>query len=62
MEDKVRRLVEAAKALVKSVSFDENGEMVGTRWVGGHGGLISKETHVKVDQCRRAIQNFEREE
>ena len=55
------RLLKAAKDLVASVSFDENGDLIGGRWVGGHGGLLSQETHRKADECRRAIEQFEAE-
>lgn len=49
------RLLAAAEALVDSISFDENGALIGGRWMGGHGGLISQETHIKADALRRII-------
>ena len=42
MDDQTRRLLTAAKELVASVSFDENGALVGGKWMGGHGGLLSR--------------------
>jgi hypothetical protein len=60
MDDKTKRLLDTAKALVDSVSFDENGALIGGKWVGGHGGLLSQETHTKADACRRAIQDLEK--
>jgi len=46
-------LIAAAERLAKSVSFDMNGEMIGARYVGGHGGLISNETLRAADEIRR---------
>lgn len=53
-------LVKAARALVDSVSFDENGALIGGKWMGGNGGLLSHETHKKSDALRRALDAFER--
>lgn len=53
-------MVAAAKELVDSVSFDENGALIGGKWMGGHGGLLSRETHQKADKLRRAIAAYER--
>ena len=52
----MNELIKAAQALVDSVSFDVNGKIIGDRWVGGHGGLVSKETLKLADACRRAIE------
>lgn len=46
-------LVTAAAKLADSVSFDMNGAIIGGRWMGGHGGLISNETLKAADDVRR---------
>lgn len=51
--------IKAAKELIDSVSFDMNGMIVGNNLVGGHGGLISKETLQKCDELRRIIWKLE---
>jgi hypothetical protein len=50
-----KRLAKAAKALVDAVAFDDVGMNVGTKFVGGNGGLLSRETIAKADELRRAI-------
>lgn len=49
----------AAKALLSSLSFDENGILLGQTMAGGNGGLISRETNVNADALRRALNRFE---
>lgn len=46
-------LVTAAEKLANSVSFDMNGELIGTKLMGGHGGLISNDTLKAADSVRR---------
>ena len=53
------RLVEASKELIKSISFDDCGTMIGGHWQGGNGGMISRETLAKTDALRRALAAFE---
>ncbi|WP_217577362.1 hypothetical protein [Mesorhizobium sp. GbtcB19] len=55
MDEAVARLISAAKALAESVSFDDSGRMIGGKWHGGNGGLISRDTITKADAVRRAI-------
>jgi hypothetical protein len=55
----VSELKIAARELLDSVSFDENGELIGGKWMGGHGGLISQKTHQKADTLRRVLSRFE---
>lgn len=50
----IARLIDDATALAESVSFDMNGNLVGGKWMGGHGGLISQETMVASDKVRRS--------
>lgn len=53
--DDYRAIADAAALLVKSVSFDDNGALIGGKWMGGHGGLISEETRRAADVVRRAL-------
>lgn len=48
-------LESAAKELIDSISFDDNGALIGGRWMGGHGGLISDETRRKADALRQLM-------
>ena len=52
------RLALAAEKLANSVSFDMNGDLIGERFVGGHGGLISQATMVAADDVRRSVAAF----
>lgn len=49
------RLASAAQELVDSITFDDCGSMVAGKWMGGNGGLISRDTIAKADAVRRAI-------
>ena len=53
--DEVFRLFKAAEALVASLSHDEHGTMIGGKYQGGNGGLISKQTITLADEVRRAL-------
>ena len=55
----VEQLIKSAKELVAAVSFDDNGMMLGGKWQGGNGGLLSRETIVKADAVRRALSRCE---
>lgn len=55
LADDYRAIADAAALLVKSVSFDDNGALIGGKWMGGHGGLISEETRRVADVVRRAL-------
>lgn len=59
--NKIDVIVKAAKALADSISFDENGALLSGKWIGGHGGLISKETHCKADEVIRIVHAIEKE-
>lgn len=52
-------LAKAAKALLDAITFDDCGAMVGGKFVGGNGGLISRETIRKADDLRRALERSE---
>ncbi len=48
-------LATAGQALVDAISFDDNGALIGGKWMGGNGGLLSRDTIAKADAMRRAI-------
>lgn len=56
MTQEVKALAHAAKELVDSISFDDNGALIGGKWMGGNGGLLSRETLQKADAVRRALE------
>jgi hypothetical protein len=55
--EKLRR---QAKALVDSVVDDEAGHLVAGQWVGGHGGLLSRNTIALADQVKATLEKMER--
>lgn len=61
-EQTMVRLVKAAKDVVESISFDDNGALIGGKWMGGHGGLLSDDTRKKAGELRRAIHAAESEQ
>lgn len=61
MDEDVKELVAAAKALVDALSFDDNGAMIGGKWMGGNGGLISRETLQRSDALRVVLYRFREE-
>lgn len=52
-------IASAAKALLDALTFDDCGAMLGGKFVGGNGGLISRETIRKADELRRALAKAE---
>lgn len=48
----VEHLVHHARELLERVSFDEHGTMVAGKFVGGNGGLLSRETVIAADALR----------
>lgn len=44
-----------AKALLDAVDFDQHGRIVAGKYVGGNGGLISRETMEAADALRKAL-------
>lgn len=59
-EDAEKRLLEASKALVDSVDFDNNGILLPNSFQGGNGGLLSIKTIQSADTLRKAINAYER--
>jgi hypothetical protein len=51
----IANLMAAAEALADSVLYDDVGEMIGGKLIGGNGGLISRDTITKADAVRRAL-------
>lgn len=58
MREVLPPLEQAAKELMDSVSFDDNGALIGGKFVGGHGGLLSEETRRKADIVRRELERL----
>ena len=54
-DDLLATLVIDAKALVDAVQLDDTGQMVGQMWVGGNGGMLSRETIREADKVRRLL-------
>ena len=55
MTDILDNLIARSRALVAAVSSDDSGHLIGTQWVGGNGGLLSRETLRVADQLRLAL-------
>lgn len=54
------RVLKAAKELVDSVDFDNNGILLPNAFQGGNGGLLSIKTIQTSDALRKAIGAYER--
>lgn len=52
-------LLRKARALVDAVTFDNHGAVVGGQFMGGHGGLISRETIKAADDLRKTLLAWE---
>ena len=57
-DGRIDDLLSAAEKLAECVSLDMNGNLVGGKWMGGHGGLISHETMQAADEVRRAVSSI----
>lgn len=51
-------VVAQAAVVVAAIEHDNNGSMVGGQWMGGNGGLLSRETIVEADKLRRALSSL----
>jgi len=51
----VTRLVKSVEALLASLAHDDQGTMIGGKYQGGNGGLISPGTVALADEVRRAL-------
>jgi hypothetical protein len=54
----IENVIKAAEELLESIQFDDHGMMVGHKWQGGNGGMISTNTIRKADELRRAINRY----
>lgn len=52
-------VAQAARALLASVDHDNNGDLVGTQYMGGSGGTISIATCRAADALRLALDRLE---
>jgi hypothetical protein len=59
MQPDVERVITQARALVAAVVQDDCGQMVGNQFVGGNGGLLSRETLRVADQLRLAFDAYD---
>jgi hypothetical protein len=48
-------VVATARALLGAVTSDDSGMLIGNQWVGGNGGLLSRDTLRVADQLRLAL-------
>lgn len=55
MTDQILDIRKRAKALVDAVQKDDCGMMIGQEWVGGNGGLLSRETLKAADDLRLSL-------
>lgn len=56
----LKELIAHAEALVASVQRDDTGQLVGQIWMGGNGGLLSRETLAAADKLRTTIAEIKR--
>ncbi len=59
MTDPLDNLLACSRALVAAVTSDDSGQLIGTQWVGGNGGLLSRETIRVTDQLRLALDAYD---
>lgn len=57
-ENPLDDLLAQTKTLIDAITFDDLGAMVGGQWMGGNGGLISRQTIVETDKLRRLLTDF----
>lgn len=58
LSELIEHMASTAEKLAESVAFDMNGNLVGGKWMGGHGGLISQDTLRASDEVRRAVSSL----
>lgn len=54
--DRLRRL---CRELIACIDHDNNGSLVGGQWMGGNGGLTSRETLKATDALRKEVEQME---
>ena len=60
MQSETELVVAQARALVAAVTQDDSGQLIGTIWVGGNGGMLSRETLRVADALRLALDVHDR--
>ena len=58
-DDRMRQFVAEVRALVERIRFDDHGQMVGTTFMGGNGGLISQDLLSMTEGVARALDAIE---
>jgi len=48
-------VLKAADDLIAAIQRDDTGTMVGKSWVGGNGGMLSRDTLAAADCLRKAL-------
>lgn len=61
MSEILDRLKQAAQDVIDAIALDDTGRLIGGKWIGGNGGLLSRETIAKSDALRRALSAMEGE-
>ena len=52
------RLVKQAERVIEAVTNDDSGRLVANQWVGGNGGLLSRDTIREVDKLRNEVNQW----
>lgn len=60
MQPETEQVITEARALVAAVTHDDSGQLIGTIWTGGNGGLLSRETLRVADALRLALDAHDR--
>lgn len=58
IDAELKPLLAKAKALVDAVSHDDNGSMIAGKWIGGNGGMLSRETIKAADALRLELDGW----
>lgn len=58
----LRIVATEAQKLVDAVTHDDSGSMVAGQWVGGDGGLLTRETLLQNDRVRLALDGLKQAE
>ncbi|MDE2105107.1 MAG: hypothetical protein KGL39_48155 [Patescibacteria group bacterium] len=55
LRERVQLLQHHVRTLCDAIQRDDTGILIGAEWVGGNGGLLSRETLVAADNARSAL-------
>lgn len=61
MADTLQTIIKKAGEIVEAIAFDDCGAVVGGHLVGGNGGLLSRQTIMKADALRLALDAHRKE-